>query len=155
MAHSYRYYKCSPEYLQSISPDIEKEIKQILEKIKKKNNPKNVISDLYSILPSYEWVHCDEKSDSGNLNICRTSANPDLATKADFAKLFNDQIVHLEIQSGKMSEIASDVVKFRIGFAEKRIAAGIEMVSGVDLEQVIDMLVLLDIDCPIWVIGID
>jgi hypothetical protein len=77
----------------------------------------------------------------------------------DVPKVPGDQLVQLEIQADDLEGIASDLIKFRIAFAEKRIQAGIEIIiqngdAPAAFETVKDMLVKLDIDCPVWLIGI-
>lgn len=152
MTYASHYYKCSLEYLNSISPNIEKEIKQVLDELVAKNDPKNLTNDLFLILPSHGWSHSGTPTESNDPNLCRTSSGPELETKSDFAKIFDDQLIQLEIQSGQLYDIASDVAKFKIAFAEKRIQAGIEIIIGIDPANAIDMLVKLDVDCPVWVI---
>ena len=59
-----------------------------------------------------------------NLELCKTSSSLEIGTKSDFAKKFGDQLVQLEIQADDLEGIASDLIKFRIAFAEKRIQVG-------------------------------
>ena len=155
MNYTFHYYKCSPEYLASINPNIEPDIQKVLEALKIKNDPKNFTSDLYLILSSHAWSHSGAPTKSNTPDLCRTSSNPELETTAGFAKMFDNRLIQLEVQSGQLYEIASDVAKFRIAFAEKRISAGIEIIIGSELEQAVDMLVKLDLDCPVWLIGVE
>ena len=57
MNYTFHYYKCSPEYLASINPNIEPDIQKVLDALKIRNNPKNFTSDLYLILSSHAWSH--------------------------------------------------------------------------------------------------
>ena len=79
-------------------------------------------------------------------------------------------MVQIETQFDDMEALAQDVCKFRIAFAEKRLALGIEIVlynpksyfenkkgdvswiAHFDLAK--NTLETLAIDCPIWLIGI-
>jgi hypothetical protein len=151
MQISSHYYKCSPEYLSSISPNLEKEIKQALDKLVANKDSKALSVDLSRHLVVNGWV--------GSQELCKTSSSIEIETKSDLAKKFDDQLVQLEMQANDLEGIASDVIKFRIAFAEKRIRAGIEIIiqngdTPATFETVKDMLVKLDIDCPVWLIGI-
>ena len=149
------YYKCSPEYLGSISPGIEKDVKQALDRLPTSKDFKNLSDNLTQILISEGWT----SSQASGSELCKTSSTIEIGTKSDFAKKFGTQMIQLEIQSYDLEEIASDLIKFRIAFAEKRIQAGIEVtIQNSDktdaFENVKDMLVKLDVDCPVWLIGI-
>jgi len=166
------YYKCSSEYLSSISPDIEKEINQVLNKLTGEKDTKIPLDDLAWILASNGWAFSQPLPDgpkqsptmnsvieSNDPELCKTSSNLEIETESDFAKKFDTQMVQLEIQADDLEEIASDLIKFRIAFAEKRIQVGIEIIiqngNGLsEFENVKDMLVKLDVDCPVWLISI-
>lgn len=169
---SHYYYKCSPEFLNSINTKIEKEINQVLNKLNDKKASKSLFDDFFLILLSKGWafsqIHAekltqsittDDIIQSNTPEICKISSSIEIETTSDFAKKFGNQLLQLNIQAYDLEEIASDIIKFRIAFAEKRIQAGIEIIIQNDneadaFENVKDMLVKLDVDCPVWVIGI-
>ena len=108
---------------------------------------------------------------SNDPGLCVTSNKINTDTQSDYAKLYGPQLVQLEIQFATMEEAAKDFTEFRIAFAEKRIGLGIELVpgsrelfspdnkTGEDTPAYFDeaqkMLVMLDLDCPIWLIGLE
>ena len=90
---------------------------------------------------------------------------------SDFAKEFVDKTVKMGVAFGKPDKILQDFIKLRISYAEKRMALGIELVvkdktifsfseennsePPVLFDSAINTLVMLDIECPIWLIGIE
>lgn len=173
------YYKCSPEYLNSISPNLEKDINHILNKMPERKDSKSLLNDLFWLLASNGWSFSETPAELKNTppenlrlslsvetiiesnkpEFCKSSSNLDIDSKSDFAKKYDGQLVQMEIQTDDLKEIASDLIKFRIAFAEKKIQVGIEIIiqnenEPAAFENVKAMLVKLDVDCPVWVIGI-
>ena len=101
---------------------------------------------------------------------CLASTTLDNCWHADFAKQFDAGLVHLQAQFGSTAAMIKDLCGFRIAYAENRLALGIEILLldpasyFADQEQpVADIttfqsakgtLDMLDLDCPIWLIGI-
>jgi len=174
------FYKSSPDYLKTISPGLEKEIYETLETLPERNHRKENHDDLFWLLFSKGWAFSSSHSINGNnppedlglsLNnplesndpkICRVSTVLEIDSESGFSKKFGKNLVHSNIQENSLKEISADVTKFRIAFREKRIQTGIEMVfmnnktddTKDSFENVKDLLFKLDIDCPIWLLGV-
>lgn len=185
------YHKCSPDYLNSIDPDLENHISRIIKLIPKRNNEDAILADFFWLLASNSWcfhspppslsltppkdlnlsASFNDIEKSNDPDLCVTSKKIETDTQSDYAKLWGSQLVQLEIQFATMEEATKDFTKFRIAFAEKRIGLGIEIVlenpdlflsdkktgenTQAHFDEVKKMLSMLDLDCPIWLIGIE
>ena len=90
---------------------------------------------------------------------------------ADFGKSFNGKLVQVEAQFGKVEAMFKDFCGFRMAYAERRLALGIEIVmadprgyfahrknavSGMASFNIAKgTLNTIGLDCPIWLVGID
>ena len=104
-------------------------------------------------------------------NLCLTSTTIDARWHADFGKSFGGKLVQVEAQFGKVESMFKDFCGFRIAYAERRLALGIEIVlcdpstyfahrkkaiSGMaNFKIAKGTLNTIGLDCPIWLIGID
>jgi hypothetical protein len=103
-------------------------------------------------------------------DLCVTSTTLDAKWYADFGKLFGDKLVQLEAQFGKVESMFKDFCGFSICRYERRLALGIEIVMcepskyfSHRREATLGMayfdiarktLPAIDLDCPIWLVGI-
>lgn len=103
-------------------------------------------------------------------DLCRTSTTLDASWRSDFGKLFEHKLVQIEAQFGKVESMAKDFCGFKIGSSERRLALGIEIVvyepnmyfshrkkaiSGMAYFEIARMMLpAINLDCPIWLIGI-
>jgi hypothetical protein len=184
------FYNCSPEYIKSIDPDLQHQIITVISKLPKRQTQSEINSDLFWYLNSYGWSYDsvptgakDNKPDGLNKNIslhqiksrnirnqCLTSTTLNTRWCADFAKSFGSKLVQVEVQFGKVEAMFKDFCGFRIAYAERRLALGIEIVLSnpnsyfAHRRQAIggmasfaiakDTLNTIGLDCPIWLIGI-
>jgi hypothetical protein len=184
------YYNCSQEYIQSIDPDLHVQIITVIQERPKRQTQSQINSDLFWLLTSHNWnydtvlqgtnnSHPDEFNiDSSlteiksrnNRNLCLTSTTLDTRWHSDFAKSFGTKLVQLESQFGKVEAMFKDFCGFRIAYAERRLALGIEIVlsepntyfahrrssvggmASFDIAK--NTLTTIGLDCPIWLIGI-
>jgi hypothetical protein len=184
------YYNCSQEYIQSIDPDLHVQIITVIQELPKRQTQSQINSDLFWLLTSHNWnydtvlqgtnnSHPDEFNiDSSlteiksrnNRNLCLTSTTLDTRWHSDFAKSFGTKLVQLESQFGKVEAMFKDFCGFRIAYAERRLALGIEIVlsepntyfahrrssvggmASFDIAK--NTLTTIGLDCPIWLIGI-
>ena len=104
-------------------------------------------------------------------NLCLTSKSLGAAWHVDFAKKFGDKLVQIEAQFGKVESMFKDFCGFRITRTEGQLAVGIEIVmsnpgqyfshrkkaiSGMAYFEIAKKtLPAINIECPIWVIGLN
>jgi hypothetical protein len=60
--------------------------------------------------------------------LCQTATTVDARWHADFAKVFDGKLVQIEAQFGKVESMFKDFCGFKMAFAERRLALGIEIV---------------------------
>ena len=105
-----------------------------------------------------------------NRTLCLSSTTLNTKWRADFAKLFNNKLVQIEIEFGTVESMFKDFCGFQIAHYEHRLALGIEIVlshpnkyfshrknaiSGMAyLETAKNTLLAIGLECPIWLIGI-
>ena len=105
-----------------------------------------------------------------NRNLCLTSTTLDTRWRSDFAKAYDSGLVQIEAQFGKVEAMFKDFCGFRIAYAERRLALGVEIlltdppsyfahrknaVSGMaSFDIAKNTLTSIGLDCPIWLIGI-
>jgi hypothetical protein len=112
----------------------------------------------------------DEIKQSNDRKLCRTSTTLNAKWHADFAKAFGLNLVQVEAQFGRVEAMFKDFCGFRIAYAERRLALGIEIVlsdpysyfahrknaiggmASFDIAK--NTLTTIGLDCPIWLIGI-
>ena len=102
--------------------------------------------------------------------LCLTTTSLGATWHADFAKQFSGKLVQIEAQFGKVESMFKDFCGFRMARAEERLALGIEIImsnpgqyfshrkksiSGMAYFEIAKKtLPAIDIECPIWVVGI-
>jgi len=185
------YYNCSPSYIDSISSDLRNEIIETIEVLPKRQTQSEINFDLFWLLTSMGWSYdtmpagipekpeeclnldccLEEIKPQNKRSLCLTSETIDSRWCADFAKQFDhNYLVQAEVQFGKVEAMFKDFCGFRIGFSEKRLALGIEIVmvdpvayfshrksavSGMArFKTAKDSLATIGLNCPIWLIGI-
>ena len=148
METEFFFYKCSPEYISTISPTILDEIISIVKRIPKRQFITEINFDLFWLLTSYNWhfhklptninnstpdelnlsISLNQIIERNNPIICKTSSNLQTLTNSDYAKSYDNGLVQIEVQFKGLEEAAIDFTKFRIGYAEQRVLLGIEIV---------------------------
>jgi len=185
------YYNCSPEYVYSIDPKLHGEIESILRMLPKREKQSEINADLFWLFTTKEWCYdtvptgysheCPESFDIRHTiheikdrnvrDFCRTSTTIDARWHADYGKSFDGKLVQVEAQFGKVEAMFKDFCGFRMAYAERRLALGIEIVmidpkryfahrksavSGMASFNVAKgTLNTIGLDCPIWLVGID
>ena len=191
MAPQTYYYNCSPEYIDSIDSGIYDEILGTVSQLPKRQTQSEINADLFWLFTSKEWCydsvptgysHVDpddfgigktiqEIRGQNVRSLCRTSTTIDARWHADFARSFNGKLVQIEAQFGKVEALFKDFCGFRIAYAERRLALGIEIVlcdppayfahrksaiGGMASFNIAKgTLNTIGLDCPIWLIGIE
>jgi hypothetical protein len=184
------YYNCSPAYIKSISPDLHSQVIETIEVLPKRETQSDINFDLFWLLTSVGWSYdtvpagmpkippecfsldCTlEDLKPKNLRMpCLTSETLQTKWHADFAKQFDTGLVQIEAQFGKVEALFKDFCGFRIVYAERRLALGIELVlvdpasyfshrkksfgEMASFKVAMDMLNTIGLDCPIWLVGI-
>jgi len=185
------YYNCSPSYIDSIASDLHTQILETVEIMPKRSTQSEINFDLFWLLTSMGWsydttpsgiakepdeclgldCHLDDIKPKNVRSLCLTSEILDNRWYADFSKQFDAGIVQVEAQFGKMEAMFKGFCGFRMAYAEKRLALGIEIVM-VDpgayfahrknsligmarFKTAKDTLNAIGLDCPIWLIGIE
>jgi hypothetical protein len=143
------YYKCSPEYINSIDVALYDEITLIFELLPKRQKQSEINADLFWLLVSRGWYYdtvpqgysrkppdkfkitksLHEIREWNDRSLCRTSTTLGNRWHSDFAKTCDDlKLVQIEAQFGKVEAMFKDFCGFRIAYAEKRLTLGIEIV---------------------------
>ena len=185
------YYNCSRPYLNGISADLYSELVDIISKLPKRKTQSEINRDLFWILSTTGWsydavpprVNVDPPNDlaieeftihkvktQNERNLCITSTTLGARWYADFAKMHGDKLVQLEAQFGKVESMFKDFCGFKIGWYERRLALGIEIVmsepskyfshrrnatSGMAYFDIAKKtLPAIGLDCPILLVGI-
>jgi hypothetical protein len=184
------YYNCSPEHINSIDPHLYGQILTIVEILPKRQTQSEINSDLFWYLTSDGWFYdsvptgakdsrpdgfrkntlLQEIKNRNKRNQCLTSTTLNTRWHSDFAKSFGSKLVQIEAQFGKVEAMFKDFCGFRIAYAERRLALGIEIVlsepnsyfahrkhaiggmASFDIAK--NTLTTIGLDCPIWLIGI-
>ena len=184
------YYNCSPDYIDSIDPSLQVHITSVINQLPKRQTQSEINSDLFWLLMSQGW-NFDSIPAGGNevpptdlkvlidtveprkINIrklCRTSTTLQAKWHADFAKVFGLKLVQIEAQFGKVEAMFKDFCGFRIAYAERRLALGIEIVLSepvkyfahrkssiggmVSFDVARETLTSIGLECPIWLLGV-
>ena len=184
------FYNCSKEYIHSIDVALFDDINKIIVNLPKRQTQSQINADLFWLLTSNDWNYDTILPNTGKtppedievrqtLNIvkernkrdhCLTSTTLNTRWHSDFAKQFGSNLVQLEAQFGKVEAMFKDFCGFRIAYAERRLALGIEIVlcdpmayfahrrnavggmAGFRVAK--DTLNTIGLDCPIWLVGI-
>ena len=190
MKLKFYYYNCSPEYIQSIDPNLYDQIISIVGRVPKRQTQSEINADLFWLFTSEGWMYdtvptgaaagptdVDVITQSLNAlklenkrNLCLTSTTLDTRWHSDFAKSFGSSLVQIEAQFGKVEAMFKDYCGFRIAYAERRLALGVEIVltdpsayfahrkntmggmASFDIAK--NTLSSIGLDCPIWLIGV-
>ena len=185
------FYNCSKEYIDSIEDDLFSSILFTIERLPKRNTQSEINHDLFWLLTYSGWSYdstpsgllnspisdlCLNNIDKeiiksrNNRNICITSTNLNANWHTDFAKAFDNKLVQIEAQFGKVESMFKDFCGFRISYYERRIVLGIEIVmyepnkyfshrknsvTGMAYFDIAKQtLPIIGLECPIWLIGI-
>jgi hypothetical protein len=184
------YHNCSPDYIYSIDPSLQIEIASVINQLPKRRTQSEIDSDLFWLLSSVGWSFNSTPRGVGSsfpidLNLkksqswprkvyirelCRASTTLKTRWYADFAKIFGSKRVQIEAQFGKVEVIFKDFCGFRIAYAERRLALGIEMVLSeptsyfshkkgsirgmASFSVAKELLTIIGLQCPIWLIGV-
>ena len=185
------FYNCSPEYIESIHPDLLTEVRSIIRMLPKRETQSQINEDLFWLFTHKEWCYdtvpagtapeCPFELDimeslevikDRNLrDFCLTSSTLDTRWHADFAKRYGTNLVQVEAQFGKVEAMFKDFCGFRIAYAERRLALGIEIVlvnppgyfahrknavSGMaSFDVAKNTLATIGLDSPIWLVGVE
>jgi hypothetical protein len=184
------YYNCSPEYIYLIDNGLYDQIVTIISTLPKRNTQSEIKTDLFWLLASYGWnydaVPANAGAETPNLfnvdltldeiiqrnirDFCQTSTTLETRWHSDFAKSFESGIVQIEAQLRNVEAMFKDFCGFRIAYAERRLALGIEILltdpdsyfsdranskggmAGFDIAK--NTMTTIGFNCPIWLIGI-
>lgn len=185
------FYNCSKPYVESLSPTLYEETTGIVFRLLKRDTQSEINRDLFWLLTSKDW--CYDTVPAGvdgnpphdlqienvtlpairqlnNRDICLTSTNLSAKWHTDFGKSFAKGTVQIEAQFGKIEAMFKDFCGFRIAYAERRLALGIEIVLSdpyqyfahrrnaiggmANFKIAKDTLTTIGLDCPIWLVGI-
>lgn len=185
------FYNCSKPYLDSISPTLYEEMTGIVSRLSKRDTQSEINKDLFWMLTSEKWnfdiapdgidsnppgdlqikkLSFSEIRQLNNRNMCLTSTNLQAKWHTDFGKSFKRGIVQIALQFGRIEAMLKDFCGFRVAYAERRLALGIEIVlsdphryfahSGNAIGGMANFsiarhtLTTIGLDCPIWLVGI-
>ena len=185
------FYNCSKPYTDSISPRLYDEILDVISKLPKRTTQTEINRDLFWILTHKGWsydtvpagieasrledlsieeLNLKEVKEHNKRDLCLTSTTIEAKWHSDFAKLFQDKLVQIEAQFGKVESMFKDFCGFKIGRYERRLTLGIEIVmcepskyffhrrastSGMAYFEIAKKtLPAIGLDCPIWLVGI-
>ena len=185
------YYNCSPDYIDSIDSNLHGEVESIIRMLPKRMKQSEINADLFWLFTSKDWCYdtvptgysrecpatfdirqsIHQIKDKNLREFCRTSTTIDARWHADFGKSFDGKLVQIEAQFGKVEAMFKDFCGFRMAYAERRLALGIEIVmvdpksyfahrksavSGMASFNIAKgTLNTIGLDCPIWLIGIN
>ena len=184
------FYNCSPEYINSIDPNLKDQIIIVISRLPKRQTQSEINSDLFWHLTLNGWFYdtvptgardnqpdglktdlsLQNIKDQNRRKLCLTSSTLDTRWHSDFAKAFGSKLVQVEAQFGKVEAMFKDFCGFRIAYAERRLALGIEIVLSdpnsyfahrksaiggmASFDVAKNTLTTIGLDCPIWLIGI-
>ena len=126
MKLEFYYYNCSPEYINTIDPDLHAEIVAIINLLPKRQKQSEINADLFWLLTNKNWYYdtvpqgysrkpqeefqiqrsLQEIREWNDRSLCTTSSTLDTRWHADFAKTFDGlKLVQIEAQFGKVVKI--------------------------------------------------
>lgn len=183
------FYSCSPEYINSIDTHLYDKIVTTIEQLPKRQTQSEINSDLFWHLTADGWsydsvpvtardnqpaalkenISLHEIKNRNIRNQCLTSTTLNTRWHSDYAKSFGSKLVQVEAQFGKVEAMFKDFCGFRIAYAERRLALGIEIVLSnpnsyfahrrhaiggmASFAIAKDTLNTIGLDCPIWLVG--
>lgn len=183
-------YNCSKEYINSFGTDLYTEVVDMVNKLSKRETQSEINNDLFWLFTNSGWsydtlsgvsssppldfqIANESQADvqkANNRDLCVTSTTLNATWHSDFAKTYNNNLIQIEVQFGKVESMFKDFCGFRIARFERRIALGIEIVmsdpneyfahrkstiSGMAYFDIAKKtLPAINLDCPIWLIGI-
>jgi len=171
------FYNCSKEYIYKINTQLYTEVTNIIESLTKRKTQAEINKDLLINFSNKKWAFDSAPNDLRHLKalndrtLCITSSTLNARWHCDFAKVFDSNLVQLEVQFGTVESMFKDFCGFRIAYYEKRIALGIEIVisepnkyfsqrkesiSGMAYFEIAKQtLPAIGLNCPIWLVGIN
>ena len=186
------YHNCSEEYARSISPELPADIAWVASTLPRRETQAEMNRDLWWLFTSRGWCYDSkpagitaapprelsipdpdkgETKKSPGRNLCKSTTTLEAEWRTDFAKVFVGGLVHLEVQFGKVESMFKDFCGFRIGWYERRISLGIEIVvcrprsffrgrertvSGMAYFEIArQTLPAIGLECPIWLVGLE
>ena len=185
------FYNCSKKYISTINLTLFNELTELVSILPKRQTQGEINIDLFWILATKGWAYGSVPSGLSSMPpaslindeicltdikknnkhaLCTTATTLDAKWCVDFAKLYNDKLVQIKIQFGKVESMFKDFAGFKIATFEKRLALGIEIVlsnpniyfahrktaiSGMAYFNIAQKtLPAIGLNCPIWLIGI-
>ena len=184
------FYNCSPQYIETMDAGLLDQLNGIIDQLPNRMTQSEINADLFWLLTSAGWFYDSVPAGMGNtapndFNIstplkeiratnnrdqCLTSTTLDAKWHADFAQTYGSRLVQIEAQFGKVEAMFKDFCGFRIAYAERRLALGIEIVlsdppvyfahrknaiGGMENFNIArDTLTTIGLNCPIWLIGV-
>ncbi|ATW24568.1 BglII/BstYI family type II restriction endonuclease [Candidatus Formimonas warabiya] len=150
MKYKQLFYNCSPEYINSISPDLSNEVIGTILELPKRTRQSEINRDLFWLLGSRDWnyhsvpsgitetcppelglsLYKDQIVNGNKGELCATSTTVGADWHSDFAKDFSGNLVQIEIQFGKVDLMFKDFCGFRLAYYERRLSLGIEIVMS-------------------------
>jgi hypothetical protein len=191
MNHRPYYYNCSADSIAAIDPDLHGEVETIIRMLPRREAPSRIKEDLFWLFTQKEWcfdtipanaapecpfpidfmASIEVIRDRNLRDLCLTSSTMDTRWHSDYAKRYGNSLVQVEAQFGKVEAMFKDFCGFRIAYAERRLALGIEIVPvdppryGAHPENTARGMASFDIArhtlaaiglaCPIWLVGIE
>ncbi len=185
------FYKCSPKSIDSIATDLYSQILETIELLPARSLQSDIEFDLFWLLTSVGWQYdtvptgisksspdcfefdctLEELESQKDRKACLTSTTLGSQRCADYAKQFDAGLVQIEVQFGALGAMFKDYCGFRIAYAEKRLALGVEIVLNdptaltaqiekpdtelANFEVAKQTLDTIGLDCPIWLLGIE
>ena len=185
------YYNCSPEYIKQISDELQGQVLRLIARLPRRQVQSELNSDVWWLFTSRGWSYDSIPSSVGKTgspelhvqsdrnkakrqnirDLCLTSTTMGTQWRSDFANTFEGKLVQVEAQFGKLDAMFKDFCGFKIAYAEKRLALGIEIVLSdpmryfehprrsvsemANFDMAKNTLTTIGMDVPIWLIGID
>lgn len=191
MKSEHYLYNCSKEYITSINLNLFNELSEIISILPKRQTQSEINKDFILLLGTKGWSYdsfpsslsenlpgglpdnlksISEIKKSNKRQQCITSTTLGARWYADFAKIYGERLVQIEVQFGTVESMFKDFCGFKIASYEKRLSLGIEVVlcepnkyfahrktsiAGMAYFDIAKCtLPAIGFDCPIWLIGI-
>jgi len=181
------FYNCSRQYIWSVDPGLRDEVLDIVKFLPKREKQEDINRDYHWLLVNDGWsydsnpaglpvqppidlgIESTPDPTENDRTLCLSSTTLDAGWHSDFAKSYEDKLVQIEVQFGKVELMFKDFCGFAIAYHERRLALGIEIVlcspreyfshrkesiSGMAYFDIAkETLPAIGLDCPIWLIG--
>lgn len=141
------FYRCSKEYISSISSNIYDEVIAVIKALPKRQMQSELNKDFFWLFLNSGWTY-DSKPQSlpsvppeelgitdvklplsnKNRELCLSSTTLGAKWRTDFAKQFGCNLVQAEVQFGTVESMFKDFCGFKIATYERRLALGVEIV---------------------------